>query len=205
MTAADIWAVILLVGGSFAATNVDNLVLLVVLMGAEPQKRPAAALGFVTSAMAILSVAGIGAVLGATLDPGVVGYVGAIPICLGLFLLYRQFRSGGFDAASEQETARAASSTGWLASFTLMFSNSGDSLAIFLPLLAESDRDSVLWEVSIFLVMALLWVGLAWRIAGQPDLARRIEAVGTRLVPWIMISAGLYILMDTGTDTLVVG
>ena len=193
----------LLVAGSFAATNLDNLVLLVVLMGAEPGKRPAAALGFLTSAICLLGIATLGAVLGASMDASLIGYIGAIPLLLGFYLLYRQFRGGGSASEQAPDAPILAKGSGWLASFTLMLSNSGDSLAIFLPLLAESDRDSLLWEISTFLVMALLWVSLAWRIAGEPNLARSIEKIGQRLVPWIMIAAGIYILMDTGTDTLV--
>ena len=83
-----------------------------------------------------------------------------------------------------------------------MSSNSGDSVAIFFPLLAESGRDALLWIVSAFLLCALLWSALAWRIADQPRIARRIEQVGEKLVPWIMIGMGVYILLDTGTDTL---
>jgi cadmium resistance protein CadD (predicted permease) len=82
-----------------------------------------------------------------------------------------------------------------------MLSNSGDSVAIFFPLLAESERDALLWIVSSFLLCAMLWAALAWYIADQPRIAVRIEKVGEKLVPWIMIAAGLYILLDTGTDT----
>lgn len=59
----------------------------------------------------------------------------------------------------------------------------------------------MLWEISAFLVMVILWAALAWRVSEQPALARRIERLGEKLVPWIMIAAGTYILLDTGTDT----
>jgi len=84
-----------------------------------------------------------------------------------------------------------------------MFSNSGDSVAVFLPLLAESRRSSLLIMVSCYLTMAVLWAGLAYMISGQRDLARRIEHRAEKIVPWIMIGVGIYILMDTATDTLV--
>ena len=83
-----------------------------------------------------------------------------------------------------------------------MFSNSADSIAVFFPLLAESSGESLLWVVSAFLIMVLLWAALAWQVSEQPALARRIERMGEKLVPWIMIMAGTYILLDTGTDTL---
>ena len=198
----EIWGLLLLVGGSFAATNLDNLVLLVLLLGAEAQNRFAVLLGFVAAAIGILCVAAVGAAIGASLDPGLIGYMGIIPLLLGAYLLFKLLR--GDRAAPERETAGpgTAGGMGLLGTTLLMFSNSGDSLAIFFPLLAESDRDSLLMEVSAFLVMVLLWAALAWKIAAQPALARRIEQLGEKLVPFIMMAAGIYILMDTGTDTL---
>ena len=197
----EIWGFILLVAGSFVATNVDNLLLLVVVMGAEPRKRAAIALGFVSSAVCVLSVAALGAVLGANLDPELLGYLGLVPLLLGVYLLLKQWRTKA-PAQEPDDTLLASPGSGWLTAFLLMFSNSGDSLAVFFPLLAESERDSLLLIISVFLSMALLWTALAWSIADQPRLARRIEQVGEKLMPWMMMAVGIYILMDTATDTV---
>jgi cadmium resistance protein CadD (predicted permease) len=51
--------------------------------------------------------------------------------------------------------------------------------------------------------MALLWAGMSYMISGQRELASRIEHRAEKIVPWIMIGVGVYILMDTATDTLV--
>jgi len=198
----EIWGLLLLVGSSFVATNLDNLVLLVVMLGADAQSRAAVILGFLTSAICVLCISAIGAVIGANLDPGLIGYMGLAPLLMGVYLLYKLFRGDKPDQPSEDDSSSGAQASGLLGSFLLMFSNSGDSVAIFFPLLAESGRDALLWIVSAFLLCALLWSALAWLIADQPRIARRIEQVGEKLVPWIMIGAGLYILLDTGTDTL---
>ncbi len=201
MTAFEIWGLVLLVVSSFAATNTDNLILLVILMGARPQQRAGHALGFLTSALAVLVLAALAAVVGTQVDPALLGYLGFIPLGLGVYLLWQ--RLGTSRGEHSDESMPNGRGSGWLSTTALMFSNSADSLAVFVPLLAESDRDSLLWEVSVFLVMAILWAALAWRIADQPRFARRIEALGERLVPWILILVGVYILLDTATDTLV--
>lgn len=198
MSELDILALLVVVAGSFAATNVDNLVLMVVLLGAQPESKASVTLGFIIGAICVLCVAALGAVLGANLDPGLIGYMGIAPILMGLYLFYRQLRPLPVDP---QDSGVARQASGVLATSVLMFSNSADSIAVFFPLLAESDRDSVLWEISAFLVMVILWAALAWRVSEQPALARRIERLGEKLVPWIMIAAGTYILLDTGTDT----
>jgi cadmium resistance protein CadD (predicted permease) len=198
----EIWGLLLLVGSSFVATNLDNLVLLVVMLGANEQSRAAVILGFLASAICVLCLSAIGAVIGANLDPGLIGYMGLAPLLMGVYLLYKIFRGDKPGHASKDDSSPGGQASGLLGSFLLMSSNSGDSVAIFFPLLAESGRDALLWIVSAFLLCALLWSALAWRIADQPRIARRIEQVGEKLVPWIMIGMGVYILLDTGTDTL---
>lgn len=199
MNEFDILALLLLVAGSFAVTNVDNLVLMVVLLGAQPESKASVTLGFIIGAISVLCVAALGAVLGANLDPGIVGYMGFAPILMGFYLFYRRWRPPLTDT---QDSGTARQVSGILATSVLMFSNSADSIAVFFPLLAESSGESLLWVVSAFLIMVLLWAALAWQVSEQPALARRIESMGEKLVPWIMIMAGTYILLDTGTDTL---
>lgn len=196
----EVLGLLVLVGISFAATNLDNLVLLVVLLGIAQGNRAAAILGFVIAMIGVLCVAAIGTVIGANIDPGLVGYLGFVPLLLGAWMLLRQLR--GVSSVAETNSPQPQRS-GVLGSFLLMFANSGDSIAVFLPLLAESSRESLLWEVSMFLMMALLWAGLAWRIADQPQLAKHIERVGEKLMPWIIMAVGVYILLDTGTDIYV--
>lgn len=198
----EILGLLLMVGSSFVFTNLDNLVLLVVMLGADTQSRAAVILGFLASAICVLCICAIGAVIGANLDPGLIGYLGLAPLMMGVYLLYKLFRGDKPDLLSEGDHNPGAQASGLVGSFLLMFSNSSDSVAIFFPLLAESGRDALLWIVSAFLLCALLWSVLAWRIADQPRIARRIEKVGEKLVPWIMIGMGVYILLDTGTDTL---
>jgi cadmium resistance protein CadD (predicted permease) len=202
VTALEIFELVVLVAGGFAATNTDNLILLVVLMGANPEARSAHTLGFLCSAFAVLAIATVAALVGAAIDPALLGYMGLFPLLFGIYLLVRARLATASGVADAQIDTVKAASSGWLPTAVLMFSNSADSLAIFVPLFAESSAEAVVWEEAVFIVMALLWAGLAWRIADQPQLARRIEAAGERLVPWIMILAGAYILINTGTDTL---
>ena len=50
--------------------------------------------------------------------------------------------------------------------------------------------------------MAVLWFGLAGVLTSYRALAERIERRGEKIVPWIMIGVGLYIFLDTPTDSL---
>ena len=202
LSATEILTLLGLVAGSFIATNMDNLLLLVVLLGANVRRRSAVLMGFLCSAISVICVSALGVAVEGMIGPGLIGYLGVVPLLLGVHMLYRSW--SGVPAANEQfeSLANSAEPKIWLSTFILMFSNSGDSVAVFLPLLAESGRSALPLIVGSYLAMALMWAGLSYLISGQQGLARRLEHRAEKIVPWIMIAVGIYILMDTATDTL---
>ncbi len=200
---AQVFTLLSLVAGSFVATNIDNLLLLVILLGANAKRRSAVLLGFICSNIAVICISALGVAVGSMLDAGLIGYLGVVPLLLGCHMLYKSWTR---QHTEDEVVALLANSTEpkiWLSTFVLLFSNSGDSVAVFLPLLAESDRSAILIIVCSYLAMAVLWAGLSYMISGQRKLARRIELRAEKIVPWIMIGVGIYILIDTTTDTLV--
>ena len=201
MDLVSLAALAALVLTSFIATNLDNLLMLVFLLGTERQRPAAVLLGYLTSAFLVITVAALGVAVGALLDPAVIGYLGIAPIAMACYLLYQQYL---VTDSEPDKPALAATGEGqiWLTSAVLMFSNSGDSIAVLLPLMAESGRAALLIIVSIYLLSSLLWCGLSVLIASRPGLVGQIQQRGVKLVPWIMIVVGLYVLTDTGTDTL---
>jgi cadmium resistance protein CadD (predicted permease) len=201
-SATEIFTLLGLVAGSFIATNIDNLLLLVVLLGANAKRRSAVLLGFLCSTIAVICVSALGVALEGAIGPALIGYLGIVPLLLGFHMLYQSWSDGH---AADEELELLTNTTEpkiWWSTFILMFSNSGDSVAVFLPLLAESGRSALLLIVCSYLFMAVLWTGLSYLISGHQGLARRLEHRAEKIVPWIMIAVGTYILMDTATDTL---
>ena len=186
----------------FVATNLDNLLLLVVLQGANPGRRRAVLLGYLSAVLLVILVSGIGVMIGEVLDAGLVGFLGIVPLLLGCRMLYvawlrERDPEEGVDAVADHSFAGL-----WAGTTGLMMGNSGDSIAVLLPLLAESGRSGELTVVISYLVCGLLWAWLAALVSGQRSLARRIERRGEKIVPWVMIGVGIYILLDTATDTV---
>jgi len=199
----DLSTLLIIVTGSFVATNLDNLLLLVFLLSSAARRRSAVLLGFLTAVILVVTIAALGVAAGALLDPGLIGYLGIAPISMGCYLLYQQRRSTDTATTVDSSIPSLDGEGGiWLASTVLMFSNSGDSVAVLLPLVAESNRSALLLVFSVYLLSSLLWCAVALVIATRPGLAHRIQQRGVKVVPWIMIGVGIYVLLDTGTDTL---
>jgi cadmium resistance protein CadD (predicted permease) len=203
----ELAALVLVTAGGFVATNLDNLLILVGLLGAGGARHWPILLAFALAAAGALLVALLGGLAGTFVDPGQVGYLGLLPIALGCAQLYRNLCVGESCASTPEERSDQAPGAGAeagvvLATFLVMASNSGDSIALFLPLFAESRRDALVVEVATCLLMILLWCHLAKQAVRRPVLAKALQRQGRYLVPLLMIAVGGYVLLDTGTDTL---
>jgi cadmium resistance protein CadD (predicted permease) len=230
VTAVEAVALLPVVLSAFVATNLDNLLILVGLLGAAPGQRAAVIVGYVAAAAAVLVAALLGGLAGSLIDPALVGYLGILPLVLGAWLLWRTVTGPGESAADAGDGAPGAGPGGstrelagpglaspglsspglaspglaspGLSTFFLMASNSGDSIAVFLPLFAESSREALIMAVVVFLLMALFWALVAHWAVGRPAFAAVLRRSGRYLVPVIMMAVGVYILLDTASDTL---
>lgn len=191
-----------LVLGSFVATNLDNLLILVMLLGTTGRLWPLLA-GFLAAQGVVMLAAMLGLVLGAWLDAGLVGYLGLLPLALGLNGLRRQLAYDAVTAEAPLDLAERGSGGMFAGTLVLMLGNSGDSLALLLPLLADTQAGLLAPVLLLWVLAALVWAGLVWALGANRPLARMLEQQGKRYLPWVMILVGIYILLDTATDSLV--
>ena len=185
---------------AFVSTNTDNLVLLSMLLGQGGQRRASVLLGYVASIATIALLGLVAARLADGLPDAALGWLGLIPLTMGLVRLRRALAPSSSAAAG----ATAASSTlGFAGVAALMLSNGSDTLGVLLPLFAETP-EPLTYVIAVTVVLAsLLWYALARWIAGHPWVRARLGEVERWLVPILLIAVGLYILIDSPTDTMV--
>jgi cadmium resistance protein CadD (predicted permease) len=191
-----------LVASGFIVTNTDNLVLLVVLLGANPQRRYAVLLGFFAATFGVICISAMGIAIGSLLGGKLIGYLGFAPLLIGCHMLYNRYRGRRQEFAKVESLSDGADPRIWLSTFLLLLGNSGDSVAVFLPLLADSGRQAPVLFIACYLSMSLLCAGLSCLIAGRRQLAQHIEKRAVVVLPWFMIGMGLYILSNSATDSL---
>ncbi|WP_170354131.1 hypothetical protein [Ruegeria lacuscaerulensis] len=175
------------------STNLDNLAVLLGLIVVVSARR--AAMGFIIAQLGILIVSlAIASGLSQTGILSWIGYLGVIPLVLGLRGLWRQFTLHG---STETQDYSHVSSI-----IALFLSLSIDTLAAMTPLLADSTTTFRLAAL-IGAVVAILGVS-AIAVIGAPhaqSLAPRFARL-ERITPYVMILVGLYILLNTPTDVL---
>ena len=188
--------IIALIAGSYAATNVDNLTILVSWMLAGRTSFAAITRGYAMATVAVLAISTILGLSSSVIPIELIGYLGVFPIGLGIYAMIGQIRGGNQQACADAGNGAA------LGIATTLTANSADSIIIFAPMLADSQAIIDLYIASAFVVVATAWFWMA-KVASQR--AAKLDAV-TRVAGWIapfiMIYVGIYILMNTATDVM---
>jgi cadmium resistance transport/sequestration family protein len=203
---------------AFAATNVDDIIVLMLLFGQRDhfQTRQVIMgqyLGFLVLVLASLP----GFFGGLFLPRPWIGLLGLLPIAIGVHQLWQNHT----EEASVQ-TISVPSASGELASGTnqqaprtsclqqpifqvaaITVANGGDNIGIYVPLFASSSVTDLVIILITFLVMIAVWCAIALSLARHPAIAKLLTRYGHRLVPFVLIGLGIYILLESKSYTLV--
>lgn len=189
-----------LVTVAFASTNIDNLLLLISwqLGGGLTSRRLFA--GYLLGMAGVLGISILAGLVGYLMPLEHLGYLGLIPMLVGLRMLVVNLRSKT-DTATDFPAGSALSAGGGVAAIAAMqLSNGVDTILIFAPLLADSQFAFDVEIALLFLLLVVLWFLLA-RFAGiHASRLRVLTRAGRWLTPVVMIVVGAYIVSNTATD-----
>lgn len=192
---SDIIAVAGLTAAAFAATNLDNLLLLVALFGDRSFRSRDILLGYGSAAVLVAAVAYIMA-KGVELAPaGYLGLLGLVPLAMGLARLRDLFRT---DFAPVDRPSRLGA--GVLPVALLMLAQSTDSFGVYISVFADTQA---LLEIPVLLTLmfcVVTWCAVARWLARASGIAVPLQRLSRFVVPVLLIVIGLYILLDTTTD-----
>jgi cadmium resistance protein CadD (predicted permease) len=195
----EAWAPLALVATSFAATNVDNLALLVGWLLTGRTRRGQVLAGHLLGMLCLLLLS-FGFGLGAELFPvRYVGALGIVPILLGLKGLWDLLRAHG---RGESVVATASGKALPVSIASTQVANGVDTVLVFGPLLADSQRGVDLLMIGGFGVMAAVWYGLARLLERHAARLTLLERYGHWVAPIVLIAVGVYILDNTLTDVM---
>jgi cadmium resistance protein CadD (predicted permease) len=137
------------------------------------------------------------------------GLLGFLPIAIGL----SHFFKGPVEESSIQTMSEAWSRMGQKSRSPLFhilhpqtyqvavvtIANGGDNIGIYVPLFANSDLTDFCVILITFLLMIAVWCGIAYYLTLHPLVASPLTRYGQRLVPFVLISLGIYILVESET------
>lgn len=185
----------------FAATNIDDMVVLTVFFGRNEGMRTgilAVVAGQYVGFIGILAVSVLGA-LGARLLPeDAIPYLGLLPLFLGLRAAWVAWRARGDENDRPVGIASRGRGVGILSVATVSFANGGDNIGVYVPVFAVAGIGGMIDYVLIFLVGVAIWCAIGWYVASRPAVAIALARWGHVILPVVLIGVGLSILIQGG-------
>ncbi|MDN8596357.1 cadmium resistance transporter [Corynebacterium tuberculostearicum] len=185
--------------GLFAATNIDDIIVLSLFFARGAGQRGTTArilagqyLGFAGILVAAILVT-IGA--GAFLPSAAIPYFGLIPLGLGLWAAWEAWRGDG-DDDDEAKVAGKKVGVGTVAGVT--FANGGDNIGVYTPVFLSVEPLAVVAYCVIFLALVAVLVALARFVVTRPPIAEVLERFEHILFPIVLIGLGIVILVSGG-------
>lgn len=173
---------------AFTSANFDDILLLTVWLG-DPKLKPSQVyagqfLGFGVLAFASAACAA----LAVRISGHYLSLLGIVPILIGVRRIWTVWRGDPADATSEHHAYKM------LTVATVTIVNGADDLAVFVPLLARAGKLGLPLIMIVFFVMTALWCTIASILASHRFVASFLDRWGHRLMPFVLITLGIYIL-----------
>jgi len=184
--------------GLFAATNIDDIVVLTVLFlasarGALPGWKVVAGqyLGFI----ALVAISSLAAA-GLTIVPDEwVGLLGLVPLAIGVYGLIRTLRRRGDDDGDDESSISAG---GLLGVAGITIANGADNISLYTPVFRTNPVPDTIVTIIVFLVLVAVWCLVARFVGTSKAVTEALEKLEHWLVPAVFIGLGLYILIESG-------
>jgi cadmium resistance protein CadD (predicted permease) len=195
----DILTIITVTAGAFIGTNLDNLVLLVAFYSRYGQHPDMVSGGYSSGMLIIGATSYIIGVTGGFIPVNYLGFLGLIPMLMGLralLQLFRRSQDGDPDCAAIEDNRRAV----FITVLATQLSNGADSIITFSVLMAESTSASDYLIVLTFVAMIAVFSRLAMFSLKHRKLSDVLEKYGPYVTPFILIGVGLYIFANTASD-----
>lgn len=184
---------------AFAATNLDDLFLLLAFFADDSLRRANIVFGKLLGIAVLTGASALAALLAFAVPEGWIGLLGLVPLGLGVhrLLALRRDGPGGEveDVRKAAQRAQARTGSQVLVVAGVSIANGGDNLGVYIPLFATA-LGSVPIYALVFGVMTLAWCAFAYALVHNPWFGARVRRYGHAILPVVLIGLGLYILMD---------
>lgn len=189
--------------GTFIVTNIDDIfVLMIFFAQIEKARHTQVVLGQYLGFGLLVVLSLLGAFGFTFLPPEWAGFLGLIPIYLGIRMFLKKEEEDEAEEALEKlgdlksqpsNNRLFGPLTGKVAAIT--FANGGDNLGIYIPYFTTQGNASLLSIAIVFLLMVAVWCFLAYRLASFPAILKILEKYGSVIVPLVFIALGISIML----------
>jgi cadmium resistance protein CadD (predicted permease) len=191
---------------AFVSTNIDDLLILMAFF-ATPRFPPfQIVLGQYIGMGSLIAVSLLGLLIALVVPRNLIGLIGLFPIAIGIKeLLELHKKSNDYDNKDNEEEQLAkqhlqrSKKIAYLPFLTVaaVTFSGGEEIGIYTSLFATNNEVSqIIMLVSVVMVLTGFWCGLANYFVNHSFLADRFRHIAARLLPFVLIGLGIYILVE---------
>jgi len=184
---------------AFVSTSIDNLFLLITLSLHPKYGAARVRAGYLLAVGMMLVICLILAQSVQLIPTNYIPYIGIVPLAIGLYELYQLVTGGNSPGGDTPDGLNAGNGTVWTIAL-IMLTHSWDSIGVLAPLLADTRGALMPWMAVSIVVAAALLIGLAQWAVSYPKIRKLLARIAPKILPFLLIGVGLYILIDTPTD-----
>lgn len=179
---------------SFIGTNIDDMFINTLFFSEAETKADSKSIVFGKylgiGFLIILSI--LGAFGLQFLPQHYIGYLGLVPICLGIKEIIVNIKSKGDDEADDNVRK---STNKVINTAIITMANGADNIGVYIPLFAGFTVWQITLTVCIFLFLIAVWCFIGKTLADLPVLKNFLTKYKGVIVPVVYIALGVYILM----------
>jgi cadmium resistance protein CadD (predicted permease) len=184
---------------TFAITNIDDLFVLATFF-AEAASSPASSLsplkitlGQYIGFTAIVAISMLGYGLSFALPSEPIGFLGLLPILLGVWKLLDLL----FDGGDEEEEGKMQGLKNVLKVSAITVMNGGDNIGVYVPLFSQAKGAEIAVYVAVYYILLGVWCFAAWLIMGQKHVLKLAERYMAWVIPFLYTGLGVYIIVKS--------
>ncbi|KAK2616778.1 hypothetical protein QQS21_000155 [Conoideocrella luteorostrata] len=182
---------------SFAITNIDDIFVLVTFMAEASTSKVITPLkitigqyvGF--TIIMVISMIGFGVSLVLPSQP--IGFLGFLPMLLGLWKMFELVISSADSADEEVTSVASMRSIFKVALVTLM--NGGDNIGTYVPLFSQTKGAEIAVYVVVYYILLGVWCLAAFLVMKQRHVLRLAEKYANFVVPFLFVGLGIFIIV----------
>lgn len=184
---------------TFAITNIDDLFVLVTFFAEATTSTTLTPLkitigqylGF--TIIVIISMIGFGISLALPSEP--IGFLGLLPIFLGVWKLLEVVFST--DEEEEVGKSKIASIKSIFKVSVITVINGGDNIGTYVPLFSQAKGAEIAVYVVVYYILLGVWCFAAWLLIGQKHVLRLVEKYMNWVIPFLYMGLGIYIIVKS--------
>jgi cadmium resistance protein CadD (predicted permease) len=114
-----------------------------------------------------------------------------------LFILTILFSSKKFKINNFSNTSKI------FAISLITIANGGDNIGIYAPLFGTLSLFNLILIIGIFIIMTAIWLLISYKISNMKIIKNKIKKYQEKIIPWILIGLGIYIIIISKTWNLI--